>query len=81
MPLHIAVNSYTDAQLFETVLLLLLEGGADLNARAFTSLETPLFRAVGEGQFRRKTGGVERGGGTGLRKGQVGLVWGETGWG
>ena len=49
MPLHIAVNSYVDPKLFEEVLLLLIRGGADLNSRAFTSLETALFRAVGEG--------------------------------
>lgn len=54
MPLHIAVNSYTDHKLFEKVLLLLIQGGADLNLRAFTSLETPLFRAVGEGQHNLK---------------------------
>ncbi len=47
-PVHIAVKRYNDSELFERVLLLLIEGGADLNKCPFTSYESPLFTAVSE---------------------------------
>ena len=44
--LHVAVNTYCEKDIFEEVLKLLLQGGCDLNSRAYTSIESPIFRAV-----------------------------------
>lgn len=48
--LHVAVNTYNDVEMFEQVLDLLEQGGCMLNSRAFTSLESPLYRAVSQGK-------------------------------
>ncbi len=44
--LHVAVNTYTDETFFQQLLGPLLQGGCWLDSRAFTSLETPLYRAI-----------------------------------
>lgn len=45
-PLHIAVNIHNDINIFRPMLHLLLEGGCILNWRAFSTLETPLYRSL-----------------------------------
>ncbi|KAK7090289.1 ankyrin-1-like [Littorina saxatilis] len=49
-PLHVAVNMHSDIQLFRPMLHLLLQGGCILNWRAFSTLETPLYRSLGLGK-------------------------------
>jgi hypothetical protein len=46
-PLHLAVNIHNDISLFRPMLDLLLRGGCILNWRAFSTLETPLYRSLG----------------------------------
>ena len=46
-PLHVATNMHSDINLFRPILRLLLRGGCILNWRAFSTLETPLYRSLG----------------------------------
>ncbi|XP_046349946.2 ankyrin-3-like [Haliotis rufescens] len=45
-PLHVAVNVHQDFVVFSKIFCQLLEGGCILNWRAFSTLETPLYRAL-----------------------------------
>lgn len=45
-PLHVAVNVYNDYIMFKKMFKILLDGGCLLNCRAFSTLETPLYRAI-----------------------------------
>ena len=45
-PLHLAVGTQHEAEDFAPILELLIEGGCDLDSRAYMSLETPLYRAL-----------------------------------
>ena len=46
-PLHVATNMHSDISLFRPMLQLLLRGRCILNWRAFSTLETPLYRSLG----------------------------------
>lgn len=50
-PLHVAVNVHNELSLFRPLLDILLEGGCILNWRAFSTLETPLYRSLGLEKF------------------------------
>ena len=45
-PLHTAVNVFYKAEDFKPILDLLVLGGCHINSRAYSTLETPLYRAV-----------------------------------
>ena len=45
-PLHVATNMHNDISLFRPMLQLLLRGRCILNWRAFSTLETPLYRSL-----------------------------------
>ncbi len=60
-PVHIAVKRYNDSKIFQQVLLLLIEGGADLNKCPFTSNESPLFTAVSESKVEIATHLIKHG--------------------
>ncbi|KAK6172646.1 hypothetical protein SNE40_016260 [Patella caerulea] len=45
-PVHFAVNAINDSELFHKILLILLKGGCMLNWRAYSTLESPFYRAV-----------------------------------